>query len=332
MGMLIDGRWCENGEQEIRDGSYVRAPSVVQQPIPPATIAGLHTGNKALILVASASCPWSHAVVLLRSIKQLESIFPLQMAVGPRIEGYALQQEGPLPAIDGQKLAHVHQLYTRGNATFTGKSTVPLIWDVRHQIVISNDSSKILQALDDIESPRSNTLIPDHLRLKIDLMNNTIRKGLANAVYRAGLAQTQRAYDDAVSQVFTTLDWLEGHLQKQRLLFGTILTTADLRLFATLVRFDTVYATHFRCTRYRLTDYKNTWAYTRDLYQQPSFSDTVDFDAILAGYYLNDGEQNPFDIVPERPSIDWAQATSRNGLGPMEIWSNQDQAPVSFQG
>lgn len=332
MGMIINGQWCEDDEGEMRDGAYVRARSALRRQITRANIAELSSGKRTPILVASASCPWSHAVVLLRAIKQLETILPLQMAVGPRVEGYALQRKGPLTTIGGQELAHVHQLYTYGEAAFTVKSTVPLLWDTRHDQVISNDSSKILRALDQIDTPDGSTLIPAHLRAPIDLLNNKIREGLDNAVYRAGLAQVQHAYDDAVTQVFATLDGLDDRLKDQRLLFGTLLMEADIRLFATLVRFDTVYATHFRCTRSRLTDYRNIWAYTRDLYQLKPFSNTVDFDAILAGYYLNDGDHNPFDIIAEHPLNDWDEPSNRERLGPLQIWSRENLTAANLSG
>lgn len=152
---------------------------------------------------------------------------------------------------------------------------------------------------------------PEHAD-EIEALNRRIYSGLSNAVYRAGLAETQAAYAVAVEDVFSTLDWLESCLTTRRYLQGAQITEADVFLFATLVRFDVVYATHFRCTRRRLTEYPALWAYARDLFEQAGVAETVDFAAIRDGYYLNDGDANPHGILPDLPDVDWTQPHGRD--------------------
>ncbi|NND92651.1 MAG: glutathione-dependent reductase, partial [Granulosicoccus sp.] len=221
-------------------------------------------------------------------------------------------------------------LYTESHPGFTGRVTVPLLWDDSNSLIVSNDSALIMRALDRIDQRRF-SLVPGHLVDRIDSLNAYIHTGLANAVYRAGLAQAQSAHDEAIADVFATLAALEKRLSRSRYLLGDAMCEADLRLFATLVRFDAVYVTHFRCTRHRLTDYPNLWAYARDIYAWPGVYATVSFDAILDGYYRNDGWHNPHGIIPERPAADWTIPSGRSRVGPACLWTADGQllsAPI----
>lgn len=315
----MDGRWTAEVNQPIEQGAFVRAVSVFNEPIAPETIAAIGNTPKRFVLIASSSCPWSHAVLLARAIKQL-TVLPVVRAGGPRNEGYALIE--PAPWLPGKARAtkHVHQLYTMTDPHYTGRATVPVLWDTLHERIVSNASEQIVTALDAAPGPRDFTLRPAHLRNDINTLERALHDGLANAVYRAGLAQTQEAYRDAVDAVFNTLETMNERLANQRFLFADILTQSDLRLFATLVRFDTVYATHFRCTRRRLVEFPALWGYTRDLHSLPAISATVDIASILEGYYLNDGENNPHGIVAEAPRIDWHAPHTRASLGEAKVW------------
>lgn len=324
MGMVVNGVWDADADNCIVKGSYRRANSTFGEAIPDEAIRDIEVAARRHVLIASLSCPWSHRVLLVRAIKSIEHLIPLHIAGGPRTEGYGLLPDGPL-RLDGAPPRHVHQLYTHAVPAYTGRVTVPLIWDSADGVVVSNDSSEMMRGLDRIKGSGF-TLVPPHLTEEIDTLNESIHSGLANAVYRAGLAQSQSAYDAAVADVFDTLEILERRLSKARFLHGSGLTETDLRLFATLVRFDAVYATHFRCTRYRLTDYPNLWAYARDLYLWPGVSQTVDFTAILEGYYLNDGSHNPHGIVAARPNADWSAPSNRSRLGAGHLWNENGKA------
>ncbi|MBO6637375.1 MAG: glutathione S-transferase C-terminal domain-containing protein [Roseitalea sp.] len=311
MGMLIEGRWDDEADRTMVDGRYMRAGSTFDGPIDAAVTDAIAAGAGRHVLVASNSCPWSHRTTLVRAVTGLADRLPLHIAGGPRVEGYGLLAEGPLNAGREAPLRHMHQLYTLTDPAYTGRVTVPVLWDANEERIVSNDSATIMRALGSIASDDGLVLVPAGLESEIDALNETIHHGLANAVYEAGKAQAQDAYDEAVGRVFATLSMLDKRLTDRRYLFGDALTETDLRLFATLVRFDAVYATHFRCTRHRLTDCANLWPYARTIHHLPGVAETVDFDAILYGYYANDGVHNPFGIVAERPAVDWSAPAQR---------------------
>jgi putative glutathione S-transferase len=230
---------------------------------------------------------------------------PLQRAGGARVQGYGLLTDGPLSGPMGLK--HMHELYSVSDPTFTGRATVPMLWDQQNECGVSNSSAEIMRAFD--AAGRGDCLYPETQSQEIDQLIGFIFDGLSNAVYRAGLAERQHAYNAAIESVFGTLNQLEKRLSDQPFLLGEVMTLADLRLFATLVRFDTVYTTHFRCTRKRIVDYPSLWRFARRIYQMAGVSLTVDFDDIREGYYLNDGSHNPFGLIGAQPEIDWDDAT-----------------------
>lgn len=313
MGMLVDGTW-QDEDRFMADGAYRRRPSGLANPSADH-LADLLVKRRSLTLIASGSCPWSHRVILVRALKALDRI-PVVAAGGPRIEGYRLLPNGRI-TINGAPPLHLHELYSATDRHHTGRATVPLIWDQQREVVVCNESSVIARALDMLDAEDGWRLAPSDLRSEIDTLNGRIFHGLSNAVYRAGLATRQSAYDTAVRDVFATLDWLEARLSKNRCLFGAQITEADLFLYASLVRFDMVYATHFRCTRARLVDYPALWAYARDIHAWPGIAATVDFQAIREGYYVNDGDNNPHGIVAEAPERDWNAAHGRERFGPL---------------
>jgi putative glutathione S-transferase len=300
MGMLIDGVWHDDADRSMQDGTYRREPSPLPSRIDDDVLARLRQRPEGFVLVASQSCPWSHGAVLTRLLAGFAQTVGLHGAGGPRIEGYALQPDGPLA---GLGFVHAHQLYTATVPVYTGRATVPILWDVEQGEVLSNSSADIIVALD--AAGDGPTLFPTTHRQRLEEFLPWLFEHLSNAVYRAGKAQRQDEYEDATATVYASLHALEERLDGQRYILGDQMSVADVRLFATLVRYDSVYATHFRCTRYRLTDFPNLWRYTRRIYQMPDVAQTVDFDEIRRGYYLNDGSHNPFGLVADQPEIDW---------------------------
>lgn len=307
MGMLINGKWDDEADQSMVAGTYRREASALQTLIDDSVLSNLEREPKRFILIASASCPWSHGAVLALVLSNLSDSLSVQWAGGPRIEGYGLLPGGPITG--STDIRYAHQLYSMTDPAYTGRATVPMLWDNKAQKVLSNSSADIIAAFNQAGSGPD--LRPDEIAGEIDTLTAEIFDGLSNAVYRAGKAERQDEYDEAVDTVFATMDRLERRLTDQDFLFGVALTTADIRLFASLVRFDTVYATHFRCTRKRVVDYPALWRFTRQIYQMPGIRQTIDFNEIRFGYYVNDGSHNPFQIIGQQPVIDWE---SQDGL------------------
>ncbi|MEL6388457.1 MAG: glutathione S-transferase C-terminal domain-containing protein [Pseudomonadota bacterium] len=301
MGMLIDGIWNKTADRSMVSGTYQREESALPTTVNADVLQQLLDERRRFFLIASASCPWSHGAVIALVLSKMLDAIPIQWAGGPRVEGYGLLPGGPLP--DRATFQHVHEFYTATIPNYTGRSTVPILWDAMHKRVLSNSSTDIMLAFDAV-SP-SIDLRPEGLRDEIDGLTQRIFDGLSNAVYRAGKSQRQSEYEEAADLVFHTLGELEDRLEDRPFLFGNTLTLADIRLFATLVRFDTVYATHFRCTRKRLVEYPHLWRFTRQIFQMPGIGETVDFDEIRFGYYVNDGDHNPHGIIAQQPEIDW---------------------------
>lgn len=310
MGMLINGTWSEE-DRTIEAGAYRRAASSIQAS------AGLGKCPGQFWLIASKSCPWSHRAVVMHELKGLGELVPVHFAHGPRVEGYAANGGKPWKVPGAAKtVRHLHQLYSLHDQTYSGRVTVPLLWDCVAQKIISNDSAEILRLFDELESQRGRdfTLRPSSLCRVIDVANEEVYRGLNNAVYRAGFAQAQCTYEAAVREVFETLDRLEERLETSRYFFGSTLTETDLRLFPTLVRFDAVYNILFKCCLRRLTDYPNLWAYARDLYAWAGVAGTVDFEAIRQASYLSD-TADPHPLVAVQPDLDWTQPHERERLG-----------------
>jgi putative glutathione S-transferase len=322
MGMIIQGTWSEQ-DQIIRDGAYVRPASAFDDVISDGVVRAFTREPGRYHLVASLSCQWSHRTLILHRLKGLESQVPIQLAHGPRLEGYAVNG-GDSWRVPGSDLdiQHLHQLYTHSDGEFTGRSTVPVLWDSQAQSIVSNSSAAIMRAFDAAKPSISEpdfSLRPESLREEIDALNAVIHDGLANGVYRAGFAESQDAYDLAVGEVFDSLDDLEKRLASSRYLFGNIITEADWRLFPTLVRFDNVYYVLHKCARRRLVDYPVLWAYTRDLFAWRGVKDTVDFGIMRHASYTNDTSGNANRIVAIAPDINWSEPHGRDDLGRAQV-------------
>jgi putative glutathione S-transferase len=205
-------------------------------------------------------------------------------------------------------LPFARDLYTKAKPAISGRVTVPILWDIERETIVSNESAEIIRMLNsafDGITGNTDDYWPEDLRDAIEPVNARIYDTVNNGVYKSGFATTQKAYDAAVVPLFETLDWLEQRLSDRRYLMGDRLTEADWRLFTTLVRFDAVYHLHFKCNRRRLIDYPNLWAYARELFQVPGISETVNFDHIVRHYHYSHETINPHRIIPINPQIDW---------------------------
>jgi putative glutathione S-transferase len=323
MGLLQDGKWADQWyDTKASKGRFVRKDSSLRNWITPDGAAGPSgsAGFKAEAgryhLYVSHACPWAHRTLIFRTLKGLEKMISLSV-VHPFMgkDGWTFAEgEGVIP----DSLNHaefMHQVYTAAEPAYSGRVTVPVLWDRQTAKIVSNESSEIIRmfnsAFDDIGA-KPGDYYPAPLRDKIDALNARIYDTLNNGVYRSGFATTQSAYEEAVIPLFETLDWLDKILSKQRYLTGPAITEADWRLFTTLVRFDPVYVGHFKCNLKRIVDYENLSQYVRDLYQQPGIAKTVHMDHIKQHYYGSHETVNPTRIVPMGPEIDYAAPHNRD--------------------
>lgn len=265
-------------------------------------------------LYVSWACPWAHRAAIVRElcglteVISLSAVDPIRDERGWRFDPDADPERdghGPDPLNDFTYLADA---YTATDPSHAGRPTVPTVWDREAARIVTNEFRTIDRQLATVFAAHTTTeadLYPDDLADEIDALDEVIYPSVNNGVYRAGFATTQAAYEEAFDAVFTVLDWLEDRLSRQRFLAGARLTLADIRLYTTLVRFDAVYVSHFKCNLRRLVDYPALWDYARDLHQRPGFGSTTRFDHIKRHYYGTHPQVNPTRIVPKGPAIDW---------------------------
>jgi putative glutathione S-transferase len=304
MGMLVNGEWVEDDRSLVSDkGAFVRARSSFRHAVGdrdfPAEAGRYH-------LFAGPSCPWAHRTVIGRKVKKLTEIVGLSQAEPTRPQGWTFAQgiDG-LEAVDGR--FDLHRLYTAADPAYTGRVTVPVLWDRKAGTIVNNESSEILRmfnhAFDGIAEP-SIDLYPEDRRVEIDAINAYVYEHVNNGVYRCGFATSQAPYEAAFAGLFEALDQIEKRLGETRYLVGATLTEADVRLFTTLIRFDAAYYLLFKCNLRRIADYRNLHNYLLDLYQTPGFGDTVEMDRIKHGYYVEAGRRiNPYGIIPVGPEL-----------------------------
>jgi len=318
MGMLVEGRWTEvDPPRAASDGTFVRPASTFRDTVTADGSNGFRAEPGRYHLFLAPSCPWAHRTAIVRALKGLETVISMTQADLPRSEGWAGSQGlDDLQPRDG--VFRFHQVYTAARADFTGRVTVPILWDRQRRTIVNNESSEIIRILNsafDAWGDAAVDLYPAALRGEIDALNAVIYEKVNNGVYRCGFARSQQAYETACRALFATLDELERRLAAARYLVGQRLTEADVRLFVTLVRFDAVYHGHFKCNLRRIEDYPNLSGYLRDLYQRRGFRDTVDLEAIKRGYYAGQPQVNPTGIVPIGPLLDFDRPHGRERLG-----------------
>ncbi|HEX3863611.1 MAG TPA: glutathione S-transferase family protein [Stellaceae bacterium] len=316
MGMLVNGIWHDDDPSADSIGRFVRPDSIFRDRVSRDGTSGFKAEAGRYHLVTAPSCPWAHRSVLMHKLKRLDTAIPLLESDLPKGEGWAYSRGfDDLAPIDG--VFHVHQVYSAARSDYTGRATVPLLWDRRTRTIVNNESSEIIRMLNSEFDEFTNAAIdlyPEELRDEINQVNSFVYDNVNNGVYRAGLAKSQTAYEAAFGKLFAAFDELETRLGKQRWLVGDRFTEADLRLFPTLVRFDTVYYVLFKCNLRRLSDYHHLTNYTRDIYQMPGVAETVDFARIKLGYYGGMRHINPNGILPHGPQLDFAAPHDRARL------------------
>jgi len=317
MGLLIDGVWHDQWyDTKASGGSFQRKEAQFRNWVTadgsagPSGTEGFKAESGRYHLYVSYACPWAHRALIFRTLKGLTEhidisvVHPDMLSDGWTFETDAYGANGD--ALFGVPFAR--DIYTRADAAFTGRVTVPILWDKAQNTIVSNESSEIIRMFNSaFDEVTGNTLDywPTELRDAIAPVNDRIYDTLNNGVYKSGFATTQEAYDAAVHPLFDTLNWLEERLSQNRYLMGDQITEADWRLFTTLVRFDSAYHLHFKCNRKRIIDYDNLWAYTRELYQWPGVAETVNMDHIVRHYHYSHESINPHRIIPINPDTDF---------------------------
>ncbi|MGB0799115.1 MAG: glutathione S-transferase family protein [Planktomarina sp.] len=326
MGLLQDGKWVDQWyDTKSTGGKFERkAPQfrnwITADGSPgPSGDGGFQAEAGRYHLYVSLACPWAHRALIYRVLKGLEDMISVSVVhwyMGDQGWNFA-PGDGVIPDVTNGT-QHVHQLYTRALPNYSGRVTVPVLWDKQKNTIVSNESPEIIRmfnfAFDGIGALPGD-YYPQDLRGEIDGLNDRIYDTLNNGVYKSGFATTQSAYEEAVLPLFDTLDFLENHLATRRFLTGPKVTEADWRLFPTLVRFDAVYVGHFKCNLRRIADYPNLSGYLRDLYQHPGIAGTVNMDHIKRHYYESHGSVNPSGVVPMGPVLDFNAPHDRASLG-----------------
>jgi putative glutathione S-transferase len=315
MGLLVDGVWhdkwydtAESGGRFVRKESQFRSWVTPDGAPGPSGDGGFKAEPGRYHLYVSLACPWAHRALIVRSLKGLEAMIGVSVVHWlMRGEGWTFA-EGPGVVPDTVNGAErLFEIYAKAEPGYTGRVTVPVLWDRARQTIVNNESSEIIRMLNtafDGVGAKPGDYYPEALRPEIDEINARVYATLNNGVYRSGFATTQEAYEEAVNPLFDTLDWLEARLSDGRpYLCGETLTEADWRLFTTLIRFDPVYVGHFKCNRRRIADYPHLSAYTKRLYEHPGVAETVDFGHIKRHYYESHRQINPTGIVPVGPDL-----------------------------
>jgi putative glutathione S-transferase len=323
MGLLQDGKWVDQWyDTKASGGRFERKASQFRNWVTsdgsagPSGNAGFTAEPGRYHLYLSLACPWAHRTLIFRSLKGLQGHIPVSIVHWHMGEhGWTFQAGDGSTPDPVHHADFMHQIYTAADPLYSGRVTVPVLWDKQTGTMVSNESAEIIRmfnsAFDNVGAIAGD-YYPQALRAEIDALNERIYDTVNNGVYKAGFATSQDAYEDAVVPLFETLDWLEDRLSGQRYLMGAKITEADWRLFTTLVRFDPVYVGHFKCNLRRIADYPNLSQYVRDLYQQPGIAETVDIAYTKKHYYGSHETVNPSSVVPMGPDIDFAAPHDRD--------------------
>ncbi|UVO49907.1 glutathione S-transferase family protein [Sphingomonas sp. SUN019] len=311
MGMLIDGRWTQDATRNA--GAYKRPDTVFRERL---TVDGRHAPDKGRYhLYISLACPWASRTNMARTLKGLTDVVGMSIVHPDMLEdGWTFAPE-PEPLFGSQFL---HQIYARAAPDYTGRVTVPVLWDRERDTIVNNESGDIVRILDEdfgAWADPAYALRPAHLAQEIDALQDRLYETVNNGVYRAGFAGSQEAYEAAVVPLFDMLRELDARLATRRFLMGDTLTEPDIRLFTTCVRFDAVYHGHFKCNLAHLWDLEHLSGWLRDVYALPGIAETVDLEQITRHYYGSQRWVNPSGIVPLGPPVDFTAASGRTHLG-----------------
>lgn len=325
MGLLVDGQWQDKWyDTKASEGRFEREDAGFRNWVTadgsagPSGIGGFKAEANRYHLYVSLACPWAHRTTIYRKLKGLEDMISLSI-VHPFMgdKGWTFAEGTGVIADPIVKADYLYEVYIAAKPDYTGRVTVPILWDKETNTIVSNESSEIIRmfnsAFDEVGATAVNFL-PTELLAEIDTVNEFVYSAVNNGVYKAGFATTEAAYKEAVITLFDALDTLEARLVDQRYLLGDTITEADWRLFTTLVRFDAVYVGHFKCNIRRIVDYPNLWGYLRDLYQVPGIAETVSIEHIKAHYYTSHANINPTRIIPVGPLLDFNEPHDRAHL------------------
>jgi len=321
MGLLLNGAWQEDISR-TKEGRFIRPAPIFRNFVTrdgspgPSGEGGFAAEAGRYHLYVSLACPWAHRTLIFRALKKLEpavSVSITEPLYGKTGWEFGTARSGTSDTVNGKTT--LAEIYLLADPRYTGRVSVPVLWDKKRRTIVNNESSEIIRMLNsafDAFTDERTDYYPAQLRGEIDAVNDVIYTNINNGVYRAGFATSQEAYEEAAYGIFDTLDKIEERMSRQRFLTGRHLTEADWRLFTTLVRFDTVYYSHFKCNLWRIADYPNLWNYTRDLYQVPGVAETVSIDHIKRHYYGSQRQVNPTGIVPIGPQIDFTAPHDRH--------------------
>ena len=317
MGLLVDGKWHDKwydtdktGGKFEREAARFRNWVTEDGTLGPQGEGGFQAESGRYHLYVSMACPWAHRTLIFRKLKGLEPHIAVSVVHPDMVEnGWEFRPDDENHRDHLYNGQFMHQLYTRAAPTYSGRVTVPVLWDTHQQTIVSNESADIIRmlnsAFDGLDGVKAELdFYPSELRSGIEAVNERVYHTVNNGVYKAGFATAQDKYEEAYAELFRSLDWLEDRLSTQRYLVGRQLTEADWRLFTTLVRFDAVYFSHFKCNRQRIADFPALSAYVRDLYQVPGVAETVDLEQIKRHYYVSQRTINPTQVVPVGPQVE----------------------------
>ncbi|EHR7287524.1 glutathione S-transferase family protein [Vibrio parahaemolyticus] len=315
MGKLVEGVWHDVWyDTKANGGKFVREDAGFRDWIKNDSEAVFQPESGRYHLYVSLACPWAHRTLIFRKLKGLEPHIDVTV-VCPDMLSQGWQMGLPEPLFGHTRM---HQIYTQAKPDYTGRVTVPVLWDKKNNTIVSNESSEIIRmfnsAFNDLTGNHDD-YYPEPLRGVIDEWNDYIYPNVNNGVYRCGFATSQEAYEEAFESLFSALDKIDAHLATHRYLAGNKITEADWRLFTTLVRFDAVYVGHFKCNKQRIADYVNIQGYLKELYQIDGIADTTDFYHIKRHYYFSHTGINPTQVVPKGPDLDFSSPHQREMIG-----------------
>ena len=316
MGLLVDGQWVDQWyDTKKTGGRFVRSQTQFRNWITadgsagPTGQAGYKAEADRYHLYVSLACPWASRTLMIRTLKGLEDMISISVVHPLMLEhGWTFEEGEGVIGDPIFQARYLHEVYTAVKPDYTGRVTVPVLFDKKTKTIVNNESSEIIRmlntAFDDLGAKPGN-YVPDQWLEEIDAVNDFVYHRINNGVYKAGFATKQEVYEEEVTSLFAALDQMEERLAGQDYLVGNRLTEADIRLFTTLVRFDAVYFGHFKCNLKPLTAYPKLWAYTKRIYQLPGIAQTVNFDHIKRHYYGSHKTINPTGVIPMGPTLDW---------------------------
>ncbi len=317
MGLLVDGKWHDKWyDTEKNDGRFIREESQFRNWITtdgsagPTGEGGFKAEAGRYHLYISNACPWANRAMIMRKLKGLEEMISVSVVHPLMAEnGWTFEEDEDVVPDPVGNVDYLYEVYTRVEPDYSGRVTVPVLYDLKQDKIVNNESSEIMRILNsafDEVGAEEGDYYPEELREEIDQINDKVYNAINNGVYKAGFATKQEVYEEEVTKLFEALDEVESILEQQPYLVGSRITEADWRLFTTLIRFDSVYHGHFKCNFKRITDYENIWSYTKELYNWPGVSETINFRHIKEHYYRSHKNINPTGIVPKGPKLDFS--------------------------